>query len=255
MDENEEKPVETNPQVAETEEQTPAGTALMALIFSVLGVVMSPLVIGFVPALVGILVAVYYLRHGGPRRRRVAKLGVGLAIVAMVASVAFAGFFGWTLHHMRQVQTAKQPHLQQWQGHPAPALTLTTIDGKKIRLADLRGKRVILDFWATWCAPCNAELPDLIRLRKEVPADRLVMIGISDESPETLRRFVARKHLNYPIASMQNLPEPFSSVFAIPTKFVLDKNGVIQWIHVGRASFSELSAWAGLDDNGKPAGG
>jgi len=254
MDESEERPAEATSQVAVSEEQVPAGTALMALIFSVLGLVMSPLVIGFLPALVGILVAAYYLRHGGPRRRRVAKLGVGLAIVAMATSIAFAGFFGWTLHHMRQVQSANQPQLQQWQGHPAPDLTLKTIDGKTIRLADLKGRRVILDFWATWCGPCNAELPDLIRLRKQMPESELALIGISDESPAMLRRFAARKHMNYPIVSARDLPEPFSSVFALPTKFVLDRHGVIQWIHVGRANFSELAAWAGLSDDGKPAG-
>jgi len=66
-------------------------------------------------------------------------------------------------------------------GEPAPLFDISTLDGKKLKLADLKGKYVLLDFWATWCGPCMAEIPFIKQLRKKYPADKLVIVGISQD--------------------------------------------------------------------------
>lgn len=66
-------------------------------------------------------------------------------------------------------------------GEPAPVFNLTTLEGKKLKLSDLKGKYILLDFWATWCGPCMAEIPFIKGIRKKYPADKLVIVGISQD--------------------------------------------------------------------------
>ena len=86
---------------------------------------------------------------------------------------------------------------------PAPAFTLRALDGREVSPASLRGKVVIVNFWATWCAPCRAEIPDLVALQDKYK-DTLQVIGISeDEAPRRRRkRFAADHQMNYPVAMM-----------------------------------------------------
>jgi thiol-disulfide isomerase/thioredoxin len=140
---------------------------------------------------------------------------------------------------------------------PAPLgdFTLTDIEGRTISSADLRGKVVLVNFWATWCPPCRAEIPDLITLQQKY-RDHLVVIGISeDESPvETVKAFVAEQKINYPIAmTTPELAKIFRGVAALPTTFVIDREGKLAQRHVGllNAEETELEAQAltGLNTN------
>jgi len=99
---------------------------------------------------------------------------------------------------------------------------------------------VILDFWATWCPPCVKEIPHFVELRKTTSPDELVILGISDESPEILRAFVPKHNINYPIFSASDLPEPFPLVTSFPTTFFIDRNGVIQQVLEGYHDFDIL---------------
>jgi thiol-disulfide isomerase/thioredoxin len=121
---------------------------------------------------------------------------------------------------------------------------MTTLDGTKIKLSELKGRRVIVDFWATWCPPCVAEIPHFVRLRKEVATNDLVIIGISSEEADTLRPFVKKQRISYPIATAENLPSPFSDVESIPTTFFIDAEGLIQEVAVGYHDFNELKTHA-----------
>jgi peroxiredoxin len=122
-------------------------------------------------------------------------------------------------------------------GQAAPAMTMKTIDGETVRLEDLAGKVVVLNFWATWCPPCVAEIPDLARLAKEVNQEGGVVIGISDEDVDTIRSFVASRDMPYAIVSGSDWPAPFESIRAIPVTYFLDGAGTIREELVGGSSY------------------
>jgi thiol-disulfide isomerase/thioredoxin len=113
--------------------------------------------------------------------------------------------------------------------------TITDLDGRTLSSADWKGKVVLVNFWATWCPPCLAEIPDLIALQNKY-RDRLVVVGISEDeiSPEIVKRFAIDKKINYPIAmTTADLQTRFTGITALPTTFVLDPDGQIAYKRVG----------------------
>ena len=129
---------------------------------------------------------------------------------------------------------------------PAPHFVARDLDGHELSTASLRGKVVIINFWATWCGPCRAEIPDLVALQEKY-RDRLQVIGISqDESPpDVVRRFAAQFRVNYPVVMMTpELERLFPGIGALPTSFIVDRESRIVQKHVGmlRASTTELEA-------------
>jgi thiol-disulfide isomerase/thioredoxin len=113
--------------------------------------------------------------------------------------------------------------------------TLTDLDGRTLSSADWKGKVVLVNFWATWCPPCLAEIPDLIALQNKY-RDRLVVVGISEDeiAPEMVKRFATDRKINYPIAMTNpDLYTRFTGINALPTTFVLDPNGEIAYKRVG----------------------
>jgi thiol-disulfide isomerase/thioredoxin len=126
----------------------------------------------------------------------------------------------------------------------APHFVARDLDGHELSTASLRGKVVIINFWATWCGPCRAEIPDLVALQQKY-RDRMQVIGISqDESaPEVVRRFAAQFHINYPVVMMTpELEKLFPGIGALPTSFIVDRESRIVQKHVGmlRAATTEL---------------
>ena len=137
----------------------------------------------------------------------------------------------------------------------APAFKVRDLDGRELSAASLRGKVVILNFWATWCPPCRAEIPDLIALQEKY-RDHLVVIGVSEDEggPEVVRQFVARQKINYPIVMMTaELEKMFPGISALPTSFILDRESRIVQKHVGmltpRTTEYETRSLAGLPVN------
>jgi len=118
---------------------------------------------------------------------------------------------------------------------PAPELKTKDLDGKEINLQAYKGKVVLLNFWATWCGPCRAEIPSLIRLQEQYK-DRLQIIGmdVDDTDADTLRAFVKQKGINYPVA-MTSIPVrlAYGGVSALPTLFVINRDGKMVQKHVG----------------------
>jgi thiol-disulfide isomerase/thioredoxin len=131
--------------------------------------------------------------------------------------------------------------------------TLTDLDGNKMSSRDWHGKVVLLNFWATWCGPCRAEIPDLVALQNKY-RNELIIIGISeDEGPvESVRKFATQYKVNYPIAmTTPEVEKLFPGIAALPTTFMLDKDGKVAQKHVGllHARETEVAArvLAGLE--------
>jgi thiol-disulfide isomerase/thioredoxin len=118
---------------------------------------------------------------------------------------------------------------------PAPDFKLTALDGKPVTLAALQGKVIFLNFWATWCGPCRAEVPDLIALQERYK-DRLQIIGLNvdDDDPSEIQKYVDETGINYPVAMTSNeIRIQYGGIPALPTSFVLDTEGRVVQKHVG----------------------
>lgn len=111
---------------------------------------------------------------------------------------------------------------------PAPAFALRTFDGKWVRLSELRGRPVVLDFWATWCRPCRTSMPHLEDLQKRYGSQGLVVIGLSvDEgSPAEVRRFAQSLGVTFKLAmANDHVLDDYGPIRYLPTTFFIDRNG------------------------------
>lgn len=117
---------------------------------------------------------------------------------------------------------------------PAYDFELKTLDGKVVKLSDYRGKTVILDFWATWCAPCRKGIPDLIELQNEHKDIQVIGISVDQNPQEVVPDFVKEFKINYPILISESIVlEKYGGIDAIPTTFVISKEGKIVSKYVG----------------------
>lgn len=112
----------------------------------------------------------------------------------------------------------------------APDFTLNDINGKKTTLSEFRGKVVLLNFWATWCGPCRAEMPSLNNLYNEFKDKGFVVLAVSvDTSEKPVRSFIKDLKLSFPVLMDKNKAVSFDEygVFGLPTTFLIDKSGII----------------------------
>jgi peroxiredoxin len=120
-------------------------------------------------------------------------------------------------------------------GTTPPEINLTALDGKKVSLAALRGKVVIVDFWASWCAPCKEEMPVLQSLYKRFGSKGLVVIGVSvDNDREKAKTFIDGLKVSFPI--VHDADKSVAGRFKpprMPTSYVIDKAGKIRFVHAG----------------------
>src|SRR6266567_5427198 len=117
----------------------------------------------------------------------------------------------------------------------APPFQLNDLNGKPVSLAEAKGKIVLLNFWATWCGPCRAEIPDLVDLQKRY-ADKFEIIALAtdEDDPDEVRRFVLQSGINYRVAmSSDAVRRDYGGIAALPTSFVIDPEGRIVQKHVG----------------------
>jgi len=118
---------------------------------------------------------------------------------------------------------------------PAPDFKLTGLDGKPVTLSDSHGKVILLNFWATWCGPCRAEIPDLVELQNKYK-DRLQILGlvVDDDDADAIKDFVEKFGINYPVAIASDaIRFQYGGIAALPTSFVLDAEGRIVQKHEG----------------------
>lgn len=124
------------------------------------------------------------------------------------------------------------------EGQPAPALTLPDADGKSHTLKDWPGKWLLLNFWATWCAPCMHEIPALITAQAQYQKAGLQIVGVAMDDPDAVRTLMQEKGFNYPSLigdeAVQGIMEQFgNAVGALPYTVLISPEGVIRYIELG----------------------
>src|SRR5438874_13091690 len=113
--------------------------------------------------------------------------------------------------------------------------SLDTLEGKPLTLADYKNKVILLNFWATWCGPCRAEIPDLVELQNRYK-DQLQVIGlvVDDEDQDAIKKFVDEYKINYPVViAPDELRFEYGGIPALPTSFLLDADGRVVQMHEG----------------------
>lgn len=118
-------------------------------------------------------------------------------------------------------------------GDLAPDFELTTSDGRQAKLSDYRGRKVILNFWATWCPPCKAEIPELEKFYSEFKDKNTVILGVdmtqNEKSPESVSIFAGTNKITYPVLlDKDGAVNQTYQVSAIPTSYIIDEKGVIR---------------------------
>jgi peroxiredoxin len=239
------------------------GTAVGALVLGLVALLLSPLLLGLLLAPAGLVLAMLHRRRGGSHGT-MALWGGGLAILGLLASLGLGAFY-YQVYRQYQQYTGAQPwsepteddhyaELEGWHGVAAPATVFKTVDGKAVDLESLKGRRVVVNVWATWCAACVREIPHFDRLARETPQNDLVILGLSEENAATVKAYGQDNHLSYALAADASLGAPFGTPPALPTTFFIDRKGVIQRTRVGYMEFDELKAQAlGPDFEKAPA--
>jgi thiol-disulfide isomerase/thioredoxin len=198
-----------------------------------------------------ILLSLFLLRRGGdalsrtvPRRSRIA----GLSLLAIPALALVFGTV-WSARHYELLRPLGR-------SDKAPDFTLARVDGQpgSIQLADLRGRVVLLDFWATWCPPCLAMLPTLHELYREWQPRGAEFIGIDSDGPmiarDDLGAFLATRPFPYPVVSDDKGVGGLYGVFSIPHLVVIGRDGRIVRVFVGGVSRSQLDSALGAANGG-----
>lgn len=117
---------------------------------------------------------------------------------------------------------------------------LKDLEGNDVTLSAYKGHVIVLDFWATWCAPCKIEIPNFVELYERYRAQGLVVLGVSVDDPvATLKPFAERYKMSYPVlvgADREDLKNAFGPPVGYPTSFVIDRDGKICVSHTGFAT-------------------
>jgi peroxiredoxin len=223
------------------------GFGVASLVLGLMSLGLAIFIIGAAAGLLGLIFAIIHLTRRLPFRK-LAIAGLVLSLIGGAAGLFMGVIFGIGMYKgYKTAMQSRDIQFEDYYGKEAPDLTLDTTDGNVIKLSDLKGKRVMLDFFATWCGPCKKEIPHLIKLRETISPDELVLIGVSSESANTVRPFKQKMKINYPLVGTGydvNLPEPFSGVTTIPTVFFIDANGVIESSLNGYQPFYKLKEYA-----------
>lgn len=151
-----------------------------------------------------------------------AALGLGLVVVY---GMGFAeGIF----------QDEDKASQQAEVGKPAPDFELVNLAGEPVRLSDLRGKPVLVNLWATWCAPCVLEMPNFQKYYENYPGCFEILAVSSGEAQDTVEKFVKDMRLTFPVVL-----DPQAKVYALyrfqgyPTSYIIDKDGVLRFQQIG----------------------
>ncbi len=174
-------------------------------------------------------------RVGYGRRGRFSPLVLGVLLIAAVLAI-------WWVQRDDQPTGVSPGDVS---GEMAPDVSLTLLDGSSLRLADLRGQVVVLNFWASWCAPCRQEMPELQAFRDEAQRTaehtEIIGVGVRTDHDEQVRAVVAERGFTYPIGRDTDIEGPgigpIEAAFGIPPAYpatvVIRPDGVVDRYHLG----------------------
>ena len=147
-------------------------------------------------------------------------------LALVVVAVAAAGMLYFGFHAARR--SGSGPGIAR--STAAPDFSLETLDGRSMRLSDLRGKAVLLNFWATWCGPCKIEMPWFVELQNEYGPQGLQIVGVAmdDSSKEEIAKFAKEMGVNYPVLlGKEAVGDAYGGVPALPESFFISRDGMI----------------------------
>lgn len=128
-------------------------------------------------------------------------------------------------------------------GNKAPDFTISMGDGKTLKLSDLKGKPVFLNFWATWCPYCKYEMPDIEKVHKEHPEVQIIAVDVK-ESPMEVLSYMSTNKYTFPVGF--DLKGDISSLYmatGLPTSYAIDANGIIRYQNPGALNYPQLKQW------------
>ncbi len=165
-----------------------------------------------------------------------------LVLIAILSGVALMIF---AARHLQPSANAKNNGgVGALRGAPAPDFTLKTLDGKTLKLSDLRGKAVLLNFWATWCAPCKIETPWIVDLQNQYAAQGLQVVGVSmdDESnTDDIKKFAQEMHMTYPILrGTEDVGNEYGGLEFLPTTYFVGRDGNVTGRILGLRGRSDM---------------
>jgi peroxiredoxin len=239
------EPVFENESVKESERiilpkgfQSGLGLAVAAFVFALLALgCFYFIIVAVAYGIAGIVLSIIHLAKDRPFKK-LARWALVISFISILVSVVFSfmvfrGFYGMK-------NSCGSDH-SEYIGTQAPELIMTDLNGNKIVLSELKGKKVIIDLWGTWCPPCVKEVPHFIKLRETIGTDELAIIGISTEPAETVRAFAEENNINYTVVAFEDeLPDFYFQFPSLPTTIFIDKNGNIEDIASGYHSFEDL---------------
>jgi thiol-disulfide isomerase/thioredoxin len=175
-----------------------------------------------------------YERHNRGALLRSAQLGLALAIFSLALI---------TRPLSGAIARSAQAHNEALQSVPAPLFDTADIFGHERRLADERGKVVLVNIWATWCGPCRAEMPELDALYKSRRDQGLVVFGISNEATAEQRAFLEEVPVSYPLLTLDGqVPSLYRDIVRYPGIFLIDRQGRLQRAPEPNEPFEKLQA-------------
>lgn len=173
-------------------------------------------------------------RHDASGLRMSGKIGLAMAFLSLllIGKPVKDGFL-----------RVKQENNKRMRGVAAPLFATRDLAGNPQRLADYKGKVVLVNIWATWCAPCRAEMPALEHLYKERKGRGLVVLGMSDESIGTQERFLKSVPVTYPLLTLNgDVPNFYRDIARYPEMFLVDRAGRLQPTPDPGQPFEQLEA-------------
>lgn len=169
---------------------------------------------------------------------------VGLTLVALAALLA--GFYLSAQHFAEPLPASLLSPAGNIIGSPRPDFNLDSNAGGRITPADFSGKTLLINFWATWCAPCRREMPMLMDLQREHGSAGLQVIGIAVDNAESVRGFVEQYGISYPILVGETDVVQTSTAYGnvdgvLPYSVLVDNEGIIRWQYIGEIQPADIS--------------